>query len=843
MTNDFDLSIREIDDLLQHLYLKLKGKKDGLSLSEPAAILLAELKSANPAFYAAQLARFTPIIMDTIISGAYISFGYKGLLSLNEVTGDIALATGDYIPAGVEEGLSRIRAEIDSISAVLDGNRPANGPNTDTDGRSETGTGGFFRENAWGTVGLPLVSTYNTGKTPFSTGRVVKARVEIRITGEWSVRRKYDPAITFDNISAEPKSTFESQIRTAVKVGEDYAASMMGMKGILRVPREYRISLPEIASFPASAIQRLSGGSAGLAIAALLISVLSRLDLYRQTLIFDDVTSFTGKVDPGGNILTVEDSHIAEKMRAAFFSRFSKLILPVGNLDTAEKELAALSREYPARKIDLVPVTDVAGIFLDPDLTARRRTPIGKPLLQRLFMWRKHLAASLVPLLLAVLVLFILPPYLDRKVDTVEVKGGQLIMHNKYARLLTTHEAEFYIYPASPHVRIYRHDLDDHPGEEILAIAVESRQFRRQKSNFDRLHFFVFNDEGRLMHHNAYDQQEVMGKEMDPWAYEKPITMIASNAVFLDELRKGIVAVCTHYGTFTPAAVIKADVIRGGFEAFFHKGYCPEMTARDFDGDGKREIFLAGFNIALDASIAAVLDPAHMAGSSPGGYNYNVPYMNADIAKYYIRFPEFRLFERLTGPMYPLGVSILDDADTLNLSIKSRAEDVKYSFADDMRICGAEVVMSHTMRAGKAPDSITSLEYARKKTDENELMEGVRYWDGKEWTPDPTMNRSYLEHSGIKIDSTITQVSHNKTRLLMRSARGILIASYDVGFDISKSSAYMHISFGDFLEDDGEEILAAVADSWHSDDSDPDRNKLFILVFDRRGQLATKACL
>ena len=234
MTSDFDLSIREIDDLLQHLYLKLRGKKEGLSLAEPAAILLARLKGENPAFYAPLLARFTPIIMDTLISGAFISFGYKGLLSLNAVAGDIELATGDYIPDGVEEGMSRIREEIAAISAILGGRHPVTGPVTDPGGASESGTGGFFRESAWGTVGLPLVSTYNTGKTPFSTGRVVKARIEIRITGEWSIRRKHDPVITFDHISAEPNSDFEKQIRTAVRAAEGHAAAAMGIKGHLQ---------------------------------------------------------------------------------------------------------------------------------------------------------------------------------------------------------------------------------------------------------------------------------------------------------------------------------------------------------------------------------------------------------------------------------------------------------------------------------------------------------------------------------------------------------------------------------------------------------------------------------
>ncbi len=836
MTKDLDLSIREIDDLLQHLYLKLRGKKEGLSLAEPASILLSQLKTANPSFYAPQLARFTPIIMDTLISGAYISFGFEGLQRLNDVAGDIAIATGDYIPAGVEEGLSKIRNEIEAISAILKGDSPGTGPMADITGKSETGTGGFFRESAWGTVGLPLVSIYNTGKTPFSTGRVVKARVEIRITGEWSIRKKHDPVVTFDHISAEPNSTFETQIRTAIAVAEKYVAAVMEMKGIVRVPREYRISLPEIASFPTSAIQRLSGGSAGLAIAALLISVLSSLDLYRQRSKFNTGTSFTGKVDENGKVLAVEDSHIADKVRAVFFSRFSRLVLPAGNYETAEKELAILSGEYPSRKLDFVAAPDVAGIFRDSGVTATSRTPTGKPLLQRLFMWRKHLAASFILPLLALLTLFILPPYLDRKVDSVEMLGGKALMKNRYGRLLMEYDAGFRMGFSNQHSRTYFHDLSDHPGKEILIIASESRQERLIKTKFERLHFLVFTDKGRLLHDHTYNQEEVMGGEMDAWAYEKVMTMLPSNAVFLDELGKGIVAVCTNYSTYTPTSVIKADVNTGEFEVFFHYGYLTEMVAGDFDGDGKREILLGGFNLSLDASVIAVLDPAHMEGSSPSGHGYNVYGMNADIAKFYIKFPEFRRAKRYPGPMYVLGVSILNTADNLTLSVKSRAEDVEYTFTEGMRLSNVKVCMSHS-RANNRPDSISTISYKGKTKDEIKLKRGVRYWTGKDWVSEPTMNRSYLQHSGQKVDSTITRITHEETTLRMRNALGIVIARYDIGFDISDSSVYLQFFFGDYLDDAGDEILVAAYNSWITATGDPDRNKLFVLLFDKKGHL------
>ena len=836
---NIDLSIREIDDLLQHLYLKLKGKKEGLSLVEPAAILLARLKSANPAFYAPQLARFTPIIMDALISHAYVSFGYEGLESLYDVAGNISLATGDYIPAGVEEGLSGIRREIDSINAVLSGESTDAGIKEDNGGDKQAGTGGFFRERAWCTVGLPLVSTYNTGKTPFSTGRVIKARVEIRITGEWSLRTKHAPVINFEHISAEPNSPFERQIHTAIRVAEEYAVAAMGMKGMQRVPREYWISLPEIASFPASAIQRLSGGSAGLAIAALLISILSKLDLSRYRLNIEPCSSFTGMVDEDGRILAVEDSHIADKVRAVFYSRYSRLVLPEGNLETARKQIAILSKEHPARKLDLIPVSAISDIVEGPGVIKRHRTPAGKPILQRLFMWRKHLIAALTPVVLAVMILFILPPYLDRQVTDVSILGEQLVMKNKYGRQVSRHDVGFDIGTTSQNSKIYYHDIDEAPGVEILAIMSESRKMDSRKTRFNRLHFLVFSDDGRLLHDRIYNPEKIMGSELDSWAFEKTILMISSNAVFLDEYGKGIVVVGIHFATYTPATLVRADLSRGTFKTFFHKGFFREMVPRDLDGDGKREIVLAGYNLPLDASIIAVIDPATMNGSSPLGFCYKVSKMDADIAKYYVRLPEFRLSMRRAGLMYPFGVSILENSDTLKISIKSRAEDVRYSIVGNMRVVKAEVVLSHGMGMNR-PDSISTFDYPGKEQDEKDLLGGIHYWDGEDWVTEPTINRSYLAQIDEVIVNTITQVDHIGNRLVMKGVLGNIIASYDAGFGTRRSGAYRKIFFGDFLSDEGDEILCALCNSQYPDKSEPERNKLFILIFDEKGQLLRK---
>jgi len=835
LADNIDLSIREIDDLLQHLYLKLKGKKEGLSMAEPAALLLAMLRVDNPSFYAPQLARFTPIIMDTLISGAYVSFGYEGLKSLHEVAADIFTATGDYVPTGVEEGLSRIQEEIDAIDSVLGG--ALDTPSASHAGdASESGTGGFFRESAWGTVGLPLVSAYNTGKTPFSTGRVVKARFEVRITGELSVRNRHEPVITFEHISAEPNSVFETQIRTAVRAAERHVSTSMGMKDILRLPREYRISLPEIASFPASAIQRLSGGSAGLAVAALLVSVLSSLDLSRQRLSFDSDTAFTGKVEEDGTILSVEDSYISEKVRAVFFSRCSRLVLPAGNLETARKALSSLSSEYPARKLGLVSARDLLSMFGDQGLTARQRTPAGKPLLQRLFFWRKHLIASLTPAVLAVLIFFVLPPYLDRRVSVVDIENEVLVMKNRYGHRISTHDPGFQVYPSNQRFRVCFHDLDGEPGDEILAIATESRRARYRKTRFNRLHFMVFSGKGYLLRDCVYNPEDIMGKEIDNVARSKTITLVNADPVFLDELGKGTVVIGFNYSTFSPAALLKVDLGKGEFEAFFHRGYFPEMTARDFDGDGRTDILLAGFNVSLDAPVVVVIDPANMQGASPRGNAYRVPDMDADIAKYYVKFPEYRLATRYSSPAAPLVMTILESGDTVAVVVKSRAEDVKYSFVTGMAVKSARLVLDHS--TGKSrPDSLSTFEYDGKIKDEEELLAGVRYWNGSVWVREPVMNGTYIALAGLAPDSTIAEVTADEDKVVMTNELGTVIATYDAGFTIPKPGVYRRTFFGDLLEGKGDEIAIVSLNSRDMYREDPEHNRLFLFVFDEGGRL------
>ena len=78
------------------------------------------------------------------------------------------------------------------------------------------------------------------------------------------------------------------------------------------------------------------------------------------------------------------------------------------------------------------------------------------------------------------------------------------------------------------------------------------------------------------------------------------------------------------------------------------------MAARDIDGDGRDELLLTGYNVALDAAVIIVLDPEYINGSSPDGACYDIAGKETDIAKYYIRLPSYPRFEEYTSRVWPL---------------------------------------------------------------------------------------------------------------------------------------------------------------------------------------------
>jgi len=750
------LSLKEIDGLLEQLYRRLKGKDQGLPFAEPVAILLAGLKTDDNSLYSLQLPRFSSVMVNALISGAWKSFGYAGLESLSIVAGDIPLVTDIHRIDSVETGMNGMASRLAAISAILDGREPQPCQHGKDDPEPPSAKQDFFRESITGSIGLPLVSTFGTGTASFSTGRVVTLQAKLVLTGEWSLRRKHEPAVHFEHISAEPDSPFEQQIFLAIKEAEKTASSKLGMPGLQRIPREYRISLPELASLPSASIGMMSGGSAGLGMTALAISLLGGLDLCRKSRLIPEGTAFTGMIDDKGNVLPVAGHHLDEKVRSVFFSTCSRLAVPSSNMEKAAEELAGLRAQYPARRFELVPVSETADIFGDRKIAEIRNVPAARTILQRLFHWRKHLATGVAALAAAFALLYVLPPYMDRTVARTELVDSLLVMYNKSNHIVADHNIHFTLGKNQNNqlLRFFTVDCMGDGRDETIAIVSEGKISKSNRPIKEQLHIILFDHSGKVVNSYAFSYwKELCGIEKNP--YESRMTLLMdSSRPYSDKDGNWSLYLLINCGLLKTSTLVRLSLPDFDRQIYANSGMINEFKFMDLDVDGEDDLVLVGFNYIFESTFMAVLNPKHVAGASPDGYEYPVPGFENDVARYFIKFPDFyravprNEINKLT-PLFSM------HSGEFSVIVKSSTLAVQY-FIDQGLRCQKAIVSEFKSGYSNSPNKPIRVNYEGVEKDEEDLKNGVRYWDGSGWVSEPVINRSKLRTIGEKNEKDVS---------------------------------------------------------------------------------------
>ena len=753
-----ELTIREIDDLLEHLFRRLRGKTEGLSLLEPAIVLLQNLKDSNPAAYELNLRRFTPVIIDAFISRAYISFGYDGLEALLATAPDISMISGDYTPAGVQAGLEEARSRMNDIQSVLEGDSPGH---AETDAESSTEIPereSIFREHVRESAFLPLVSVFNAGKSPITLGRIVQPHVELTITGEWSMRKKSPPTVTFDHMFAEPGSEFEKQINTALEVAERFAVSRLGIRDIVRMPREYRLSLPEAAITSSSLPGTMSGGSAGLSFTMLFISLLCKLDLSAKKFNLRPGMAVTGIIDSSGRVLPVEPLYIGEKIKAAFYSTCDGIVLPAENYESGVGELKSLKKKHPSRKFKLVPASNIDDSLAEKEIFRGGRTPFYRSFFQRSFHRRKHLLAGTSFVALLLLFSFLFPRFTDTKIAQVKLVDSILVLTNQYGATVTMHNIGFLNpYPTSrASCQVFIRDFNGDGKNSIFCLVTEGSDSKISLlAARKQLHYYIFSENGKLIEEDVLVDEDVLGDQMPEFSKTKRILLSLFYDIYFDGEGIGHILFLTHRRHHPPTILYKFSMDDYSYEMFIHKGYLQELMLKDFDGNGVKDCMLVGYNYEFDSSVIAVLDPKHIRGSSPRSNAYSIPGNMEDNAKYYITLPHFRKYKYLPKPQFALSTKISKESDSLSILVNSRAEDVLFVFDKEYRCTRATVLAGSAGGNRKKKDMLIIADYEGKAEDEKELRRGVRYWNGKAWQSEATINQSYLKMISSKDSTTV----------------------------------------------------------------------------------------
>ncbi len=201
-------------------------------------------------------------------------------------------------------------------------------------------------------------------------------------------------------------------------------------------------------------------------------------------------------------------------------------------------------------------------------------------------------------------------------------------------------------------------------------------------------------------------------------------------------------------GGYYPTCIVKLSSIDGTLLGeYWSPGNLLSSDYRDIDGDGYKDLVLAGQNNGYDMASLIVLDPRTISGHSPAPQDFTPKNVPAGTEKYYLLFPRSDLKEVSTfkrnrafitmrgGPH--LAINVSEKVDSLWYSII-------YHFDDHLRCTGVD-----------GEDSFVGVHQRLEKESRltkhlgasyyEDLQRSILYWDGDKFVHEPTMNRRYKE--------------------------------------------------------------------------------------------------
>jgi hypothetical protein len=250
-----------------------------------------------------------------------------------------------------------------------------------------------------------------------------------------------------------------------------------------------------------------------------------------------------------------------------------------------------------------------------------------------------------------------------------------------------------------------------------------------------------FDRKGRILWNSSARREMTFGQDrLSPLFYLSSVEIVHGGI----EGRTKVVIICSHPIRFpTYVVVLSADGKPLG--EFWNSGRLGDHTFLDIDGDGKIEMVLVGTNNEFTQGCLVVLDLDGVRGASPQSGSFRAAGLPPGSEKYYLLFP------RTVGDRLESQREIFTNVDVLaQRLIMAVSEYTTLSFQLNSEPKLEDVTISDTCRQKYARyQSLGKIPPGR--LDEiglrNELMKGVKCFDGAGWTTTPTPNRIWIESS------------------------------------------------------------------------------------------------
>ncbi|MFN0157218.1 MAG: FG-GAP repeat domain-containing protein [Bacteroidota bacterium] len=195
----------------------------------------------------------------------------------------------------------------------------------------------------------------------------------------------------------------------------------------------------------------------------------------------------------------------------------------------------------------------------------------------------------------------------------------------------------------------------------------------------------------------------------------------------------------------SPSSIVRLDEKGNELGRFWHFGHFLEMEARDIDNDGRLEILAGGSNDIGDKAKdefpgIVVLKPEKIIGHGKSSVCAGFHFPTSAAEMYYIRLPIpdiHAVFRQVP--------SVIDfyDSDSTHMLVSSFCaaggtfSGFNYVLTNDMRILEVKFATDTGRFHAKLKQEGKITSTLDKAYLEN-LRQGVRYWDGKEWVKEPT---------------------------------------------------------------------------------------------------------
>lgn len=506
-----------------------------------------------------------------------------------------------------------------------------------------------------------------------------------------------------------------------------------------------------------------AGRSANLAIAGTFYCQMLRAEEQQEYFQLNPAICVTGDVDKSGKVLAVEESTLQQKIEAAFFSWVHVIVVPADQLLQTLQIVDQLKQEFPNRWLPVVGVTHIRELFFDRRLTLHHKTGAVAHNLKKAWK-RKFSVASLLGfiVLLGIIASLVIGP-IDRNPTLYNYEGTEIILMNQAGRELSRIEVtQNDIENGTSEVPAVSHDI-------ITLIDVDNDGYNEVLLNLmgeNGLHQSTLT----LLSTNLQDTLWVVPLVFDiefekhPYAFIKGYRGRIIQIVDIDSDGTLEALVTAEQNMYFKGAFAVFDMLTGELEqTYAGAGWFSQLITEDFDQDGSRDVLVCGHFKGYEFYGCSLLDGKKIDGFSPLNeryYDKNKPQADAKLHFAWNGSIILNYLKELNRNQYAYpSIYAHSKFESDQLLALTFLEGVASGYDRDIPLN-----LIYTFDYHFNPIAIASSDYYDSKSKElfdegrlpflpdaeylHTLRDSIYWWNGSDWTQEPTLNPAYLESVG-----------------------------------------------------------------------------------------------